>query len=189
MRYKKYRIMFSWFNFWSSETVSQPTQEPSIPEGSESSANTSQPPVVNTVHEPGTVVVEAVIEPTIEPATIESPVVNTVTKPLVDSEEAVKILDELIAELFDLAQDNGQKFGPARNAPNNGIGIKYILNQAPMLVMQQTASEINNVRSKLRPTKINAQPASRSQRPGMAELDRIFRDGVMTYLQKTHTTT
>lgn len=74
-------------------------------------------------------------------------------------------------------------YGPARNAPNQGLNIKATLTQAPILVIPITQADLRTLISKLRPTKINANPPIQVDRPGLAALKSVFEQGTLEYLK------
>ena len=74
--------------------------------------------------------------------------------------------------------------GPARNAPNNGFGIKGLLEQRPQHVILVSASEISAHKSKLRPTIINGIPPLSSKPPLLKEFDGVFDEGYKNYFAK-----
>jgi len=72
-------------------------------------------------------------------------------------------------------------YGPARNAPNNGINIKDLLQQRPQRVICLTPEEVQHKLSTLRPTKINAIPPIQNKNPIMKEFDEVFNQGYQNY--------
>lgn len=73
--------------------------------------------------------------------------------------------------------------GPARNAPNEGINIKTVLQQQLSQVIVVSGDDLSKVINRLRKTKINANPPPSHEVPIHQELKNIFEGGKSLYFE------
>ena len=78
---------------------------------------------------------------------------------------------------------NSEFSGPARNAPNNGINIKNLLNACPQKMVAVTEVELTQTITKLRKTKTNAIPPLSEKPKIMQEFDQVFENGYKAYFE------
>lgn len=73
--------------------------------------------------------------------------------------------------------------GPARNAPNQGINIKYLFDQRPKQVIVVTDDQIKSIMAGLKKIEPNSTPPESQDTPIMKELDDVFKRGNKNFFE------
>jgi len=158
--------MFNWFNSWL--TYAPNTSEENNNASQQGNDSNEQNESISISCDSDNISIKCDIKYTVPepPLHLSPPIFNINTRKL-DNKKNNNIKDEFT--------------GPARNAPNNGKNIKVVFETRSSHMIIITESDIKNVLSGLRKTKINENPPATELKPLEKELRGVFECGNQKY--------